>query len=102
MLLSVLCNNKLIYKFIQTLYLQAGQSTPKVQTPQTPNPLRRQQAVSVFESDAEEEDADNLSKVESADMHDDKLLKRKCPYCPKVGMSQNFLTYWSFNIIPIT
>ena len=56
----------------------------KLNTPQTPNQLRRQHAVSVFDSDAEEDDVDHMTKVEPGEMLSEKVLKRKCPYCPKV------------------
>ncbi|XP_067930345.1 uncharacterized protein [Watersipora subatra] len=57
-------------------------------TPQTPGPLRRQQAINIFDSDAED-DVDHTTKVEPGEMLSEEVLRHKCPYCPKVFHSED-------------
>ena len=68
-----------------TMYLQQTQ-VGQPQTPQTPGPLRRQQAINLFDSDAED-DVDHTTKVEPGEMLSEEVLRHKCPYCPKVSRS---------------
>ena len=63
-----------------SIQLQAPPRTPR--TPSTP--LRRQHAVSIFDSDAEDDEVDHHTIIEPGEKPSDDVMKRKCPYCPKV------------------
>lgn len=51
---------------------------------QTPNTLKRQQAVSIFNESDGEEEVDHNTRVTPGEKVSEKMKSRMCPYCPKV------------------